>query len=250
MLLRSTKCGHQATETMPKEACQFFHDCAGCGARLKPGPVTAACSVPTAQCLAHRFKQKAAVTKAPRSLAAHCDGPQSGNNRTDREHRRLPGQFKLTGHHRFGCLGPAAGEARGASFSPLGRQVARGPYRLLGYWVAPHQACEFAEYSASHLSRRDIIHSKSEARRCRPPARRSKRGRSAATRLNDISVGIGTLAGQPEQPRRVAAEDRHLVVIAQRGRRQHVVHRMFLPRDRMVAAEHDLTCTDLRHQVA
>jgi hypothetical protein len=40
--LRSTltcpKCGYQATETMPTDACQFFYDCQGCGAVLKPKP--------------------------------------------------------------------------------------------------------------------------------------------------------------------------------------------------------------------
>jgi hypothetical protein len=32
------KCGHQATEQMPIDACQFFYDCKGCGERLKPKP--------------------------------------------------------------------------------------------------------------------------------------------------------------------------------------------------------------------
>ena len=31
-------CGHQATETMPTDACQFFYDCKGCKTRLKPKP--------------------------------------------------------------------------------------------------------------------------------------------------------------------------------------------------------------------
>jgi hypothetical protein len=30
--------GHKASETMPADACQFFYDCNGCGARLKPEP--------------------------------------------------------------------------------------------------------------------------------------------------------------------------------------------------------------------
>ena len=38
--LRSTitcpKCGHMTTEAMPTNACQFFYDCKGCGASLKP----------------------------------------------------------------------------------------------------------------------------------------------------------------------------------------------------------------------
>ncbi|WP_429274132.1 GDCCVxC domain-containing (seleno)protein, partial [Methylobacterium sp. PvP062] len=29
-------CGHQATETMPTDACQFFYKCTGCGALLRP----------------------------------------------------------------------------------------------------------------------------------------------------------------------------------------------------------------------
>lgn len=40
MQVRSTltcpHCGNQAEEAMPTDACQFFCDCKGCGARLKP----------------------------------------------------------------------------------------------------------------------------------------------------------------------------------------------------------------------
>jgi hypothetical protein len=39
-LLASTltcpQCGHRSAETMPTDACLFFHVCAGCGARLMP----------------------------------------------------------------------------------------------------------------------------------------------------------------------------------------------------------------------
>ncbi|WP_246563646.1 GDCCVxC domain-containing (seleno)protein [Bradyrhizobium liaoningense] len=42
MQLQSTltcpACQHQATETMPTGACQFFYECAACGTRLKPRP--------------------------------------------------------------------------------------------------------------------------------------------------------------------------------------------------------------------
>ena len=31
-------CGHQVTETMPTDACQYFYDCLGCGVVLKPKP--------------------------------------------------------------------------------------------------------------------------------------------------------------------------------------------------------------------
>jgi hypothetical protein len=31
-------CGHQTSERMPTDACQFFYDCRGCGVVLKPKP--------------------------------------------------------------------------------------------------------------------------------------------------------------------------------------------------------------------
>lgn len=31
-------CGQHSTETMPTDACQYFYDCPGCGAVLKPKP--------------------------------------------------------------------------------------------------------------------------------------------------------------------------------------------------------------------
>ena len=37
---------HQATETMPADACQYFYDCKGCGARLSLSRATAVCSAP------------------------------------------------------------------------------------------------------------------------------------------------------------------------------------------------------------
>jgi GNAT superfamily N-acetyltransferase len=45
-------CGHQATETMPVDACQFFYDCKACGTRLKPkaGDCCVFCSYGTVPC--------------------------------------------------------------------------------------------------------------------------------------------------------------------------------------------------------
>ncbi|MDZ7747810.1 MAG: GDCCVxC domain-containing (seleno)protein [Halofilum sp. (in: g-proteobacteria)] len=31
-------CGHASRETMPDDACTWFHDCADCGALLRPKP--------------------------------------------------------------------------------------------------------------------------------------------------------------------------------------------------------------------
>jgi hypothetical protein len=36
--LTCPKCGFQATETTPLDACQFFYVCKGCGEKLKPQP--------------------------------------------------------------------------------------------------------------------------------------------------------------------------------------------------------------------
>lgn len=32
------QCGFKSAETMPTDACQYFYDCKGCGAVLKPLP--------------------------------------------------------------------------------------------------------------------------------------------------------------------------------------------------------------------
>jgi hypothetical protein len=54
--LRSTitcpACGHQAAEAMPTEFCQYFYDCKGCGAQLKPkaGDCCIFCSFGSAPC--------------------------------------------------------------------------------------------------------------------------------------------------------------------------------------------------------
>ena len=37
-VLTCPRCGHAWAETMPTDACLFFHDCPGCGARLRPKP--------------------------------------------------------------------------------------------------------------------------------------------------------------------------------------------------------------------
>ena len=46
------QCGDRRTETMPTDACQFFYDCAGCGAviRPKPGDCCVFCSYGTVPC--------------------------------------------------------------------------------------------------------------------------------------------------------------------------------------------------------
>lgn len=45
-------CGGQASERMPTDACQFFYECRGCGARLrpKPGDCCVFCSFGSVKC--------------------------------------------------------------------------------------------------------------------------------------------------------------------------------------------------------
>jgi hypothetical protein len=45
-------CGGSSAETMPTDACLFFHDCRHCGARLKPksGDCCVFCSYGSAPC--------------------------------------------------------------------------------------------------------------------------------------------------------------------------------------------------------
>ncbi|MGI8841374.1 MAG: GDCCVxC domain-containing (seleno)protein [Caulobacteraceae bacterium] len=46
------ECGWVKVETMPTDACQYFYDCAGCGALLrpKPGDCCVFCSYGTVAC--------------------------------------------------------------------------------------------------------------------------------------------------------------------------------------------------------
>jgi hypothetical protein len=36
--LTCPECGHASEETMPTDACRYFHDCTACGALLEPRP--------------------------------------------------------------------------------------------------------------------------------------------------------------------------------------------------------------------
>lgn len=50
--LTCPRCGNSSTETMPTDACLFFHPCAACGERLrsKPGDCCAFCSYGSVKC--------------------------------------------------------------------------------------------------------------------------------------------------------------------------------------------------------
>lgn len=51
-LLTCPECGHAEDEIMPTDACQYFYDCKGCGAILKPkaGDCCVFCSYGTIPC--------------------------------------------------------------------------------------------------------------------------------------------------------------------------------------------------------
>jgi hypothetical protein len=51
-ILTCPRCGHREAETMPTDACQFFYDCKGCGAVLRPleGDCCVFCSYGTVPC--------------------------------------------------------------------------------------------------------------------------------------------------------------------------------------------------------
>jgi len=50
--LTCPECGHVSVETMPTDACIYFHDCAGCGALLRPkkGDCCVFCSYGSVPC--------------------------------------------------------------------------------------------------------------------------------------------------------------------------------------------------------
>jgi hypothetical protein len=50
--LTCPECGQRSRETMPTESCQFFYDCKGCGALLRPlaGDCCVFCSYGSVPC--------------------------------------------------------------------------------------------------------------------------------------------------------------------------------------------------------
>ena len=50
--LTCPECGHEKTEQMPTDACQYYYDCSGCGTLLKPkqGDCCVFCSYGTVPC--------------------------------------------------------------------------------------------------------------------------------------------------------------------------------------------------------
>lgn len=50
--LTCPQCGHQSKDLMPTNACQYFYDCKGCGAVLKPltGDCCVYCSFGDVKC--------------------------------------------------------------------------------------------------------------------------------------------------------------------------------------------------------
>ena len=51
-VLTCPECGHAEDEVMPTDACQYFYDCKGCGALLKPaaGDCCVFCTYGTVTC--------------------------------------------------------------------------------------------------------------------------------------------------------------------------------------------------------
>ncbi|NIC06156.1 GDCCVxC domain-containing (seleno)protein [Billgrantia bachuensis] len=50
--IKCPNCGHQKTETMPTDSCQYFYECESCHALLKPkhGDCCVFCSYGTVPC--------------------------------------------------------------------------------------------------------------------------------------------------------------------------------------------------------
>src|SRR5450759_287405 len=62
-------CGAAKLERMPTDACQFFYDCTGCGARLKPKPGDCCVFVRTARSPVHPSRRNVLLAIA-RPIAA------------------------------------------------------------------------------------------------------------------------------------------------------------------------------------
>jgi len=66
------ECGHAQRETMPTDACQFFYECTGCHALLRPlkGDCCVFCSFGTVVCPPMQAEKPCCGTPAPPSGSA------------------------------------------------------------------------------------------------------------------------------------------------------------------------------------
>ena len=64
-------CGTAKSETMPRDACQFFYDCTGCGALLRPkqGHCCVFCSYGSVRCPPIQVTGGKGTCSNPRRLA-------------------------------------------------------------------------------------------------------------------------------------------------------------------------------------
>jgi len=69
-------CGHRQTETMPTDACIYFHVCAGCSATLrpKPGDCCVFCSYGSVVCPPMQLAEPCCGTPKPRLPGASDPG--------------------------------------------------------------------------------------------------------------------------------------------------------------------------------
>ena len=60
------QCGHRKVEEMPTDACQFFYECEGCGAILRPkaGDCCVFCSYGSIPCPSIQLERRAAADAA------------------------------------------------------------------------------------------------------------------------------------------------------------------------------------------
>ena len=118
MQLQSTitcpHCGHQTTETMPTDACQFFYECKGCGALLKPlaGDCCVFCSygdVPCPPIQEARQHGRACrmLLRRIRSLSAQ----KTEKSPTKPENPRVPRWGRSRVGHTFAVVGERHGAA-------------------------------------------------------------------------------------------------------------------------------------------
>jgi hypothetical protein len=70
------------------------------------------------------------------------------------------------------------------------------------------------------------------------------------SQVDPVEIHRRPLSDHAEQACRIAAQDRHLFLVAQGRGRKDVIHGMFLPWNRVVAAQHDLAGSHLCHEVA
>ena len=110
-------CGHANAETMPIDACQYFYDCKGCGAVLRPkaGDCCVFCSYGTLPCPPVQVVREGAEQDRQTDGEKGCQRPPRARQKQEGEDARRSEREDVRNDHPDENTGSFFGSGRGVA---------------------------------------------------------------------------------------------------------------------------------------